>query len=79
MDSSAAVIDGGLDSFSPLRLWNEAMKKYGVMQDCDRAMEAATAAKTTDETARIEHDRTVAIAAAVHALARMNNAEIRHP
>ena len=75
LDTSAAVIDGGWDSISPMRVWNEAMQKFGVVQDCEHALATGDPSGNMDDAQRAEHDQTIAMAAAVHALSRLSNEE----
>ena len=77
LDTSAAVIDGGWDSISPMRVWNEAMQKFGVVQDCEHALATGDHSANVDDAQRAEHDRTIAMAAAVHALPRLSSEEAR--
>ena len=38
VDDCAAVLDGGIDDISPFQLWDEVMRRYGVAQECERAI-----------------------------------------
>jgi hypothetical protein len=68
VDSSAAILDSGLEDLSPLRLWNIAMEKYSVLKECGRAH-----AKAKDDAAmRAELE---AIAEAVWALKKLGASE----
>ena len=40
-DECAAILHGGVDDLSPLQLWDNAMQKYGVMQQAEAAVAAA--------------------------------------
>lgn len=68
LDSSAAVLDSGLDEMSPIALWNRAMEKYGILQGLGRAH--ANAPDDTAEKAELQ-----ALAEAVQALKALEAAE----
>ena len=53
-----------------MRVWNEAMQKFGAVEDCERALATGEHSAIGDDAQRAEHDRTIAMAAAVHALSR---------
>ena len=73
----AAAVDGGSDSLSPLMLWDEIMRKYGVAQQCERAIQAVNSKQDPSEKERLNAERWQAVAAAVQALARLKNQDMQ--
>ena len=74
-DSSAAVINTSDDVLSPIALWNLAMKKYDVLQQCGEII--ATAESRGDLGARDQarKEEAVAVAEAVQALGKLGRRE----
>ena len=68
VDSSAAVLDIGLEDLSPLRLWFRAMGKYNVLQQLQESFEQAGRAGDGAAQAQALRDEAVALAEAMHAL-----------
>ena len=76
-DECAAAVDGGVDDLSPLQLWDAIMKKYKVAQECDSTLARLDAKTEKDERDRVQRERSLAVAAAVAALARLKHAEVQ--
>ena len=53
------------------------MQKFGVVEDCERALATGDHSGNVDDAQRAEHDRTIAMVAAVHALSRLSSDETR--
>ena len=77
MDSSAAVLDTGLEDISFLRLWNEAIRKYHVLQELEEMYERAEQEGNDDARTQALKEEAVALAQAVHALKKLGNNEAR--
>ena len=76
--SSAGVIDGSGESWSPIQLWDQVMRNYGVYEDSTRLIDLYHAdASRGDRVAKAKADQATAIAAAVEALAQLSNREAR--
>ena len=73
MDSSAAVLDTGLEDISFLRLWNEAIRKYHVLQELEETYERAEQEGNDGARAQALKEEAFALAEAVHALQRLGN------
>ena len=76
-DYSSAVIDTGLEEFTPLQLWNVAMTKYKVLEECGAIINALGPADTSTEKEQALRDETWAIAEAAQALRRLAKQETR--
>ena len=76
-DDCAAVLDGGFDELSPLHLWDEIMRHHGVAQACERAVIAVDEKRNPSEKERLLRERSIAVAAAVQALARLKNRDMQ--
>ena len=76
--SSAGIIDGSGESWSPIQLWDQVMRNYGVYEDSARLIEKYHAdALRGDRVAKAKVDQATAIAASVEALAQLSNREAR--
>ena len=62
VDNCVGVIDGGVDSVTPLQIWDAVMKKYKVLQQC--AEELARLRKSDDESKKAAARRNEAMALA---------------
>ena len=76
-DSSAAILDTGREDVSFLRLWNEAIRKYHVLQELEHAYERASWEHDDAAQAQLQRDEALALAEAVHALRRLGEGEAR--
>ena len=76
-DECAAAIDGGVDDLGPLHLWDEIMRKYGVAQECARALDRLDAKDAPTERDRLQRERLLAVEAAVDALARIKHNDVQ--
>ena len=76
-DECAAAIDGGVDDLGPLHLWDEIMRKYGVAQECAKALDRLDANEAPTERDRLERERLLAVEAAVDALARIKHRDVQ--
>ena len=74
-DECAAVVDGGVDDLSPLQLWDQIMRRYKVAQECERLVSDIDAKENPSERERLLAERSIAVAAAVQALAKLKNRE----
>ena len=68
---SSAVIDTGLEELTPLQLWNTAMSKYQVLQECGAVLQALGPDDTSSEREQALRDETRAIAEAALILRRL--------
>ena len=76
-DSSAAVLDTGREDVSFLRLWNEAIRKYHVLQELEDTYERASREHDDAARAQAQRDEALALAEAVHALRCLGATEAR--
>ena len=53
VDECAAILEGGTDDISPLQLWDEVMRKYGVAQHCERVIQSLDAKQNPSEKGNI--------------------------
>ena len=53
------------------------MQKFGVVQDCEHALATGEHSGKMDDAQHAEHDQTIVMAAAAHALSRLSNEETR--
>ena len=75
LDTSCVVTDTGMDSLTPLELYTQAMRKYGVLEDCARIYENPNS--TSSESEQAQRDEAIALAEAVHALEKLNSKRVR--
>ena len=76
-DSSAAVLDTGREDVSFLRLWNEAIRKYHVLQELEDMYERASREHGDAVRAQAQRDEALALAEAVQALRCLGASEAR--
>ena len=62
---SAGVIDGGVDSVTPVQIWDQVMKHYKVAQLCRGELERLKKLDKPNEAAPMRADEAKAVAAAV--------------
>ena len=72
---SAAVLDGGMDDITPVRIWDAVMKKYRLAQQCDQELARIDSQANGTKREELLRQRVVAIAAAVDALAKLHQKE----
>ena len=77
VDASAAVVDTGFDTVTPLRLWSNAMKKYKVLEECAGIVESVDAQNDPDAVAQAQREEATAIGEAVQELSRLASRETR--
>ena len=71
----AAVLDGGMDDITPVRIWDVVMKKYKLAQQCDQELARIDSQADGAKREELLRQRVVAIAAAVDALAKLHQKE----
>ena len=76
--NSAGVIDGGVDDISALQLWDMIMKKYKVAQLCDEELRRLGTTKDDSDKQGLLRERALAVAAAVEALSKLQQKEVRN-
>jgi hypothetical protein len=74
--NSGAVLDGGVDSVTPLQLWDTIMKKYKIAQLCTQELERLRRAGGDSDQTALQKERAVAVATAVEALSKLHNEAI---
>ena len=47
-DQCAGIIDGGMDDFSPIQIWDAIMQKYRVAQTCREELHRLSSSKDED-------------------------------
>ena len=71
----AAVLDGGIDDITPVRIWDAVMKKYKLAQKCDQELARLNSQGDGSKRDELLREKAVAIAAAVDALAKLQHKE----
>ena len=71
------MLDTGREDVSFLRLWNEAIRKYHVLQELEHAYERASWEHDDAARVQLQRDEAMALAEAVHALRRLGEGEAR--
>ena len=73
----AAVVDGGVDDFSPTQLWDIVMKKYKVAQLCEDELKRLAQKDEATKKDQLRQEKVLALAEAVDALGRLHHRETR--
>ena len=71
--NSGVVLDGGVDSVTPLQLWDTIMKKYKVAQLCTQELERLRRAGDGTDQFVLLKEKAVAVSIAVEALSKLHN------
>ena len=78
MDFSSAVLDTGLEDLGPLAIWNAALKKYRVLEECNATLQSLQEGEDQSIREQALRDETLAISEAARALQRLAGDEVRH-
>ena len=73
----AAALDGGVDDFTPLQLWDVIMKKYKVAQICEDEIARLDAEKDESKRSHLKREQALAVATAVETLAKLQHQETK--
>ena len=76
-ENCAGVLDGGVDSVSPIQIWNNIMKAYKVAQVCGKEIERLEKSDKLSEKESFRRDQAQAISEAVHLLASLHSREVK--
>ena len=76
-DSRVAVLDTGRGDVSFFRLWDEAIRKYHVLQELEHLCERASWEHNDAARAQLQRHEAMVLAEAVHALRRLGEGEAR--
>ena len=72
----AAALNGGLDDFRPLRLWDAVMEKYKLAQLCKEELARLDAVEDKSEIDRLKQKEAFAVAQAVEGIAQLHHGEV---
>jgi len=73
----AAALDGGLDDFGPVQLWDSIMKKYKISQVCGEELARLDAVKDKTKIEILRQQQAVAVAEAVQGISDLNQKDIK--
>jgi len=77
MDFSSVVLDTGLETLGPLEIWNAALKRYRVLEECSSTLQALEGESNPSAKDQALREETMAIAEAAQALRRLAGDEVR--
>ena len=72
----AAALNGGLDDFGPLQLWDAIMEKYKVAQLCQQELRRLDSVKDKSNVEFLKQKEAVAIAEAVEGISRLHHKDV---
>ena len=73
----AAALDGGVDDFTPVQLWDVIMRRYKVAQLCDDELDRLHGKKDLTKTDQLRFEKAQAVAEAAEALVKLHSKETR--
>ena len=72
----AAALNGGLDDFGPLQLWDAVMKKYKLAQICQRELARLDAVEDKSKCDKLRQEEAMAVAEAVEGIAKLCHQDV---